>query len=348
MPDVSFTFNAEQFTTTAYVAAKEITDQLDYQLPLLARSEEVHGKGTPKEEGGTRVFIGLNFSEHSETTELTSGYEPINLDITEVGTPGVDDWADSIRPVVISGHEQRINRGSQHKVLDIVSERTKAMMAAYRRQFHKRSWGLASSGLTDVNTLNGDDFSDGFLESIPPPGQTNSVHGVSKATYNFSVGWQNQAVDVANSFSANGLLALDELMVEIGTLKTVPTAKGCWYASRPGFRNLKRAVRSNERYIDQSTLDTGRLTLQYNGYMVEVNRDMPQGATSGLNDGEWSFVFLDHEMIYWLTNGPDYFRMGTFEVQSGYDVTAANCHLMGQWIAKYLGSSGVIINADGW
>ena len=343
MPDVSFTFNAEQFTTTAYVAAKEITDQLDFQLPLLARSEEIHGRGTPKEEGGTRIFIGLNFSEHSETTELTTGYEPINLDITEVGTPGVDDWADSIRPVVISGHEQRINRGSNHKILDIVDERTKAMMAAYRRQYHARSWGKAGAkGLVDINTLYGDGFTDGFLESVSPPGQTNTVHGVSKATFSFSVGWQNQAVDAADSFSANGLLGLDEIMTEIMTLKTVTTKMGCWYASRAGFRNLKRAVRSNERYVDQSTLDTGRLTLAYNGYMVEVNRDMPTDPV------EWSFVFLDHEMIYWLTNGPDYWRLGSFEVQSGFDVTAANCHLMGQWIAKYLGSSGVLINADTW
>lgn len=350
MAEYTTTFpSKEAFSTTAYVAAKEITDQIDYELPLLACMEEAHGKGSPKEDGGTQIYISLGFSEHSVPTELSTGYEPINLDIEEVGEPGVTRWADSLQPVVISGHEKRINRGAKHKILDIVDERTKAAMSAYRRRFHKRSWGTPSVGLTDVNTVNGDNYADGFLESVAPPGQTNVVMGVSKADYSFSVGWQNQAVDAGDSFSQNGLQALDEIGIEIMTLKTVSQKFGKWFASRAGFRNLKRDTRTFERYINKDKLDAGRLALYYNGYEVLANRDAPVGGgTIGSDSKEWTFTFLDLESLYFLTNGPDYFRMGTFETQSGYDVTAANIHLMGQWCAKYLGSSGIVFNGDTW
>jgi hypothetical protein len=347
MPSTSFLFNDEYFTTTLYAATKKIVDQLDYSLPLLAEEERIHGKGKPSIEGGNRLTIGLNFSEHSETTELVTGYEPINYNITEIGTPGIDDWADAIRPVLISGHDKRINRGSEHKLLDIVEERGKATMSAFRRQLHKRKWGLQNTGLSDINTLNGFDFTDGFLEAAAIGSQSNVVHGISKATYAFSVGWQNSVFDGAGSFNLNGLTGLDFMMIDIMTKREIETGKACWYASTSAFANLKRAVRSQEQYVDARMLDTGMLSLTYNGYKVLPNRDMPNAGATTTAD-PWSFAFIDHESIKNTVNGSDYFRTGEFVSQSGYDVSAAPIHLMMQYMTDYLGTSAVLFDADAW
>ena len=344
MPNTTLTINSELLSTTLHAAAKEIRDQLDYSLPLLAHMEKA---GKMSIDGGTLYEEPLNFSEHSSTTQLTTGYEPINMVITEVGTPAVDTWADAIRPVVISQHEQRINRGSGHKLIDIADERGKATMAAFRRELDRRLHGLVPNPLTDINTFNGDDFADGFLENVATGAQNNIVHGVNKGTYLTQPGWQNQRVDAANSFSANGLIALDQAMTRVLSIKTVSPKKFIWLASVSAFGHLKRAVRTNERYVSEGDLDAGRLSLAWNGYKVEADRNMPNAGAVTVG-AVWSFAGIDFEECRFIANGSDYFRTGEFVLQSGYDVLAAPIHLMGQLRTKYLGSSALITRADTW
>lgn len=326
---------------------KEHISLIDYELPFLAEQEAIHGKGKPSKEGGPKVLIPFESEEHSDTTQLSNGYEPINLSVRAIGKNGEEDWMDCIRPVVISNHEMRLNRGSESKVIDLLELRTRNTLAGLRRQLHKRIWGVANSGLTDLNTLNGFDFATAFLESAAFGSQSSVVHNISKATYNTTF-WQNQRADGAGSFSANGLIGLDHIGIQARSIRDRGSKNQVWYASTSAIGHLKRAHRSNEQYVGDKEDGMGALILTYDGKRIRINRDMP--ANSGLTTATdpWSMALIDHDAIYFLSQAGEYFRAGDMKELSGFDCKAAPLHLMGQLVTEWLASSGVLFDAETW
>lgn len=341
----SITLDAQYLASTLYgFLQKELEDYQDYSLPFLEEQEKIHGKGKPSIEGGQKVVLPYEDVDHSATTVFSNGYEPINLTVNAIGKSGEEDWLDCVRPIVISNHEKRINRGAEHKVIDLAEARTRNTLRGLRRQLHKRIFGMASSGLTDLVTLNGFDESTGVFESAAFGSQTNVVHGITKAAA--IAFFQNQRAAGAGSFSANGLTGLDHIGIQGRSISDTGN-KLRWYFSTSAIAHLKRAVRTNEQYIDTEKLDTGKLSLLYDGRPVRINRDMPNaGGTTTASP--WSAVLVDHEAIKLYSQAGEYFRMGEMKELSGYDVMAAGLHFMGQLMAPKISTSGVLYNAEIW
>lgn len=336
------TWNDEQFTTTLHRHLENERDQRDYKLPVLDCIEQA---GTDNEEGGTRITTNFNLTEHSDTTELSTGYETINLNVRSVGKPGIDDWAYAIRPIVVSGKEKLINRGNKRKLVDIVQRRATSTRNGYRRQLHKRLCGIAGVGLLDVNSFNGIDYTDGFLENAAVGAQTNTIHTVSKGNYLAVPGMQNQYVDGGGSFSSNGLNALDTILHQA---MAIADTDGKFVVSIAFAQNLKRALRTQERYVSEKEIDGGRMIMVYNGHPILMNRDM---VTAGGDSAETiSAMFIDFDAIKMLVNGDVWFKEGEFVSRfgSGQDTSAAPISLMCQLVAESVGSSGLIIDADAW
>lgn len=329
----------ELLSTTMYVLHKEWRDNLHTSTALLDAHTRIHGEGGPTQAGGTRMIQPLGFGEHSKATAMNTGFERIDLSVSDVFVPAVYDWAHVVYPVSISSEEEFVNQG-EAAILSILEGRTMQVAAKMRRDFVEQAVKGGVPSWERWNTLNGvDDTTDGFLELGAVGTQTNSVGGVSKATFSQVPGWQNQVVDGSNSFNANGLAALYDMRVEADSVS--PSGPfNVWLASRAGFKNLKRALQAQERYVD-SVGDGGRLVQYWDGVQIDVEFYMPNdGVQSTANP--ISFYGLNLNDIHYTFDPKGYFELGEFETVSGeYDVRSAKMRCRGQLCAKHLGSSGL-------
>ena len=340
----TLTIGNELLSTTMHIVMKEWRDNIYTSTAFLEAQTRIHGEGGPTQAGGTRIVQPLGFGEHSNTTRLQTGYERIDLSVSDVFQPAVYDFAHVVRPIAISSEEEMTNQGDA-AILSILENRVTSVANALKREYVKQMVQGGVAGWDDWNSLNGigTDVANGFLENAAAGSgsQDSSIGGVSKSTFSSKTGWNNQFFDIADSFNSNGLAGLYDLMVEIEAV-SAQGKPNVILASRAGFKNLKRSLQASERYMDEKSLDGGKMSTTFQGVPIDVEYYMPTvGAVEG------SFYFLNMNDIYTLWDPKGYFDLSDFETVSGeYDVRAAKLRCRGQLIAKHLGSSGLAVNGD--
>ena len=347
MAATTLTIGNELLSTTMHIVMKEWRDNIYTSTAFLEAQTRIHGEGQPTQAGGTRIVQPLGFGEHSKTTRLQTGYERIDLSVSDVFQPAVYDMGHVIRPIAISSEEEMTNQGDA-AILSILENRVTSVANALKRDYVKHMVQGGVAEWDDWNTLNGIDRADGFLENAAAGSgsQNASVGGVSKATFSSKTGWNNQFFDGSDSFNSNGLAGLYDLMVEIDAV-SAQGKPNVILASRAGFKNLKRSLQASERYMDERSLDGGKMSTQFQGVPIDVEYYMPNitGETSATTEA--SFYFLNMNDIYTVWDPKGYFDLSDFETVSGeYDVRAAKLRCRGQLIAKHLGSSGLAVNLD--
>ena len=348
MATTSLTIGNELLSTTMHILMKDFRDNVHESVAFLDAQERVHGAGKPVQAGGSRIVVPLGFGEHSSTTRLQTGFERIDLSVEDVFQPAQYDFGHVVRPVAISSEEEMVNQGDA-AILSILESRVMMTANALKREYVKQIVKGGQTGWEDWGTLNGFDVTTGdhagFLEENAVGSQTNVCGGVSKSTFSSKTGWQNQRFDGAGSFNSNGLAGLYDLLVEIDAVS--PSGKpNVILASRAGFKNLKRALRAHERYVDQAQIDGGRMVETFQGIPINVEFNMPDAGTATTAD-PISFYLLNMNDIYTLWDPQGYFDLSDFETVSGeYDVRAAKLRCRGQLIAKHLGSSGVAFDLN--
>lgn len=349
MGTTSVTVGNEILSTTMFVHMKEWRDGLHLATGFLDAQERVHGKGQPTQDGGSRIIIPVVLAEHASDTQLSHGYEEIDLSVADVSRPAVYTWAHTVRPVVISGEEERLNSGKS-AVISMAAMRTESVANEMKRKFVKQMVSGNVTGWTNWNTLNGIDRTTGFLEEDADGSQTNSVGGLSKSTYATTEGWQNGIYDGAASFNSNGLTGLYNLLTKIRSRS--PTGDpDIILASESGYINYKRAIQAGERYIGEKELDGGRRVQVFDGIPIVVEPQMPVSTATGgssSNTNPMSFAFVNSKDIFVLWDSAiGFFHLTDFENVSGkYDVRAAKMHCRGQLVARHLGSSGLAVDLE--
>jgi hypothetical protein len=348
MAVTTLTIGNELLSTTMHIVMKEWRDNIYTSTAFLEAQTRVHGEGGPTQAGGTRIVQPLGFGEHSNTTRMQTGYERIDLSVSDVFQPAVYDFAHVVRPIAISAEEELTNQGDA-AILSILESRVTSVAAALKREYVKQMVQGGVSGWDDWNSLNGIDtaITNGFLEPAAAGGgsQDSSVGNVSKSTFSSKTGWNNQYFDGSDSFNSNGLAGLYDLLVEINAVSAEGNPNVI-LASRSGFKNLKRSLQASERYMDEKSLDGGKMSTMFQGVPIDVEYYMPNaGAQSSTTEA--SFYMLNMNDIYTLWDPKGFFDLSDFETVSGeYDVRAAKLRVRGQLIAKHLGSSGLAVNLD--
>lgn len=341
MPTTSITFNNEFLTSTLMARLRDVKGMLDRPAKFV---DDLESLGSVDEEGGERMLIPFSFNRHSRTTQLSTGYEPIDLSVNPILTPGYEGWFDAIRPIVISGHEQRINRG-KYAVVQILDARTKDVMNGLRLEFQQALLQGGVAAMSDLVPINGVDVSNGFFEAVAYGSQTNVVHNTSKATYATAVGWQNQSGDLANSFSSNGLIKAYDMQTRIMSISE--SQKHRWYASINATNFLKRALQSNERYLSERDLDGGKRVMVFGDVPIVTVQDLPNAGT-GTTAKPFSMMLVDWNEIKFVRQSGFYMKPAPFEGQPGYNTKAAYVQLMGQLRATYLATSGLLYSGEVW
>jgi len=347
MAVTTLTIGNELLSTTMHIVMKEWRDNIYTSTAFLEAQTRIHGEGGPTQAGGTRIVQPLGFGEHSNTTRLQTGYERIDLSVSDVFQPAVYDFAHVVRPIAISAEEELTNQGDA-AILSILENRVTSVANALKREYVEQMVKGGVAGWDDWNTLNGIDRTNGFLENAAAGGgsQDSSVGGVSKSTFSSKTGWNNQYFDGSDSFNSNGLAGLYDLLVEINAVSAQGNPNVI-LASRSGFKNLKRSLQASERYMDEKSLDGGKMSTTFQGIPIDVEYYMPNDVAGGSATNEASFYILNMNDIHCLWDPKGYFDLSDFETVSGeYDVRAAKLRVRGQLIAKHLGSSGLAVNLD--
>jgi len=323
-------------SSTLYSIRDGEVDELFKKVPFLDDAKK-HG-GIEYEDGGIKIQRPLSVAEHSTISQMTTGYEPVSLAVADVLKPAIYNWCDFVAPVVISKKEELENSGEK-AVVKIVEARMRSVMSLLRREMNKQILAGSSATLTQMNTLNGTVAgAEKFLEPrVPGATQTSVVGGLAKNTLNVP-GFYNQFQTAGGAFGTNGLGAMHNIYTAANVVTPMGEIKSI-IASTAAFANYKRSLFQNERYIDEKTLDGGRMALAYAGAMLSADSDMPTVSPT-------SMYFINFDGIKLVIHKDGDFAVSPFEYVSGTTARAATVYFKGQLIADHLGSCGVLINGD--
>jgi hypothetical protein len=131
MAVTTLTIGNELLSTTMHIVMKEWRDNIYTSTAFLEAQTRVHGEGGPTQAGGTRIVQPLGFGEHSNTTRMQTGYERIDLSVSDVFQPAVYDFAHVVRPIAISAEEELTNQGDA-AILSILESRVTSVAAALK------------------------------------------------------------------------------------------------------------------------------------------------------------------------------------------------------------------------
>jgi len=327
-------------SSTLYSIRDGEVDELFKKVPFLDDAKK-HG-GIEYEDGGIKIQRPLSVAEHSTISQMTTGYEPVSLAVADVLKPAIYDWSDFVAPIVISKKEELENSGEK-AVVKIVEARMRSVMSLLRRELNKQIIGGSSTTLTTMNSLNGSTAGvNKFLEPrVPGATQTSVVGGLAKNSLNVP-GFYNQFATAGGAFGTNGLGAMHNIYTAANVITPMGEINSV-IASTAAFANYKRSLFQNERYIDEKTLDGGRMALAYAGAVVSADSDMP---TNGGGANVFSMYFINFDGIKMVIHKDGDFAVSPFEYVSGTTARAATVYFKGQLIADHLGSCGVLINGD--
>ena len=319
-------------------------DELFQKVAFLDNAKRYNG--IEYEDGGIKIQRPLSIAEHSQITNLPTGYL-VNLAVKDVLQPAIYNWADFTAPIVITKKEELENQGEK-AIVKIVEARMRSVMGMLRRELNKQILRGNSTILTSVNTLNGAVLG-GFLEAEnkgATGNQDNSVGGISKQTYNTTNGWQNQVFDVAGAFGTNGIRGMQQLAIEANSVTHMGEIN-CVLMSEACMANYRRALFAQERYINEKTLDGGRMQLAFGGAVVEQDLELGFDYTStDFGAGKLSAYFLNFDGVKLCMHKDADFAVSPFEHISGTTARAAQLYVKMQLIADHLGSCGVLFDAD--
>jgi hypothetical protein len=220
----------------------------------------------------------------------------------------------------------------------------KSVMGLLKREFEKQTIAGTSAILSDLNTLNGA-VAGGFFECAAFGAQTNSVGGISKAA--FPADYQNQFLSATAgglAFSTDGIEQLTDLYVQAQLRNPDGGAPNLILCSPLMYRNYKKLLFNNERFIDEKTLDGGKLALAFHGAMMYVDPNLPV-AGSGVGNTVSAYLLDTKHTKLAMDSGAD-FTMTDFEHVSGYAARSANVFVRAQLYLDHLSSQAVLANAE--
>ena len=330
-------------SSTLYSIRDGEVDELFQKVAFLDNAKKLGG--VEYEDGGIKIQRPLALAEHSTITQLSTGYEPVSLAVNDILRPAIYEWADFTAPIVVTRKEELENSGEK-AIVKIVEARMRSVMSMLRRELNKQLIAGNSSVLSAVNTLNGGSTTsanDGFFESAAVGSQTNTVGGLDKTLYQTTTGWQNQVIDVGGVFSSDGIRKFQEMAIKCGSVAPMGEIQ-LVLLSEAAMANYRRALFNQERYINEKTLDAGRMSLAFGGAVVE--QDLELGFAYG--GDVVSGYFLNFDAIKMIVHKDADFAVSPFEHVTGTTARAAQLYVKLQLIADHLGSNGIIMNAEAW
>jgi hypothetical protein len=195
--------------------------------------------------------------------------------------------------------------------------------------------------LTSLNTLNGDSAgvgsATGFFEPLAV-GPDKCGRWCFKATFQTTPGWQNQFVNIGGA----GLTGSQFYDAYIAANSVAPSGAISHFIMSPALLAAYRnQLFAQERFIDSTKLDGGRMALAFNGAIAEQDPEMGFNCSvAGNVDG----YMLNYDGIKLIFHSDADFAVSPFEYISGTTARAAQLYVKCQLVADFLGGQAMLIN----
>jgi len=338
---ITVTYSDEFLTSTMLARLKWLRKMQDVPYHVT----EMVMRTADQEAGGNRILIPWDVRRHSNTTQHTTGYEDIDLTLRQMLTPGIDDWGWWVSPIGFSWVDEAKNR-SKHQVIKLIETRTDDTKKRKEREVETQILRATQATMSDMNSWNGDDDANGFIESAATGTQSNVVHGVSKLTYATLPQFQNQSVDYGGAFGTTGIPLLIRGHNRVRQI-TDDTTKLEGFASYQFAENYLRTTQNQQRYGSEAR-DAVGLDLLINGIKYKQSQLMPNnGVATSVTNKEWSHLVVDSAVIKFVAQqGLKMNMMGFRDLTGARLVKVALLQLAGQNVCHAWGSSLVGIGGD--
>tara|TARA_Y100000034_G_scaffold133869_1_gene200727 strand:- start:1345 stop:2376 length:1032 start_codon:yes stop_codon:yes gene_type:complete len=335
-------------STTLQLLRDQLVDNSYLAHPLFRAIEE-HGN-LVKVSGGLRIEQPVMFGSHSSISSLSTGFEPVNMAITDPFQTAQYEWANFTAPIVLSQVERAANKGDL-AVVNILSAKMKNVMLSLKREVSKQIIAGDSTVLGDIQTLNGMGTAamaadtTGWFEAGLFGGavQTNVVGGLSKATYGGTdENWNNQNV---NAGATLALSHLDSLFIACqqhhpgGKFPDILLMSPAMFAAFQALQQSSVQYTSTER---RSGLDADMVAM-WRGARIYVE---PQLGFANAGAVPVSGYALSSDMFQLYADTDGFFNVSDMVPVPGTATEASLIFNRMQLTTGSLASQGVILNAE--
>jgi len=336
-------------STTLQLLRDKLVDNSFISHPLL-RAIETHGN-LVKVSGGARIEQPVIFGDHSSITELGTGFEPVNMAVTDPFKKGLFEYATFTQPVVLSQVEKLANKGDL-AIVNLLESKVKNVMLSLRKQVNQQMIVGNSAKITQLQTFNGNGTStsaintNGWLEGVAGSSQSNSVGGLSKVTYR-AQNWFNQFQDAGGSLT---LADLDQLFINAMIYSPDGTTPDMLLLSPACYAAFLNLMDQRIQYItvkDRAGLNE-EMVATYRGAKVYVDPFLgfTANAGSGMGAKKVSGYLLHSKQFYLYADTDGWFSMGEMMPVPGTATEAAMVLCRMQLVTGHLASHSILIDAE--
>jgi hypothetical protein len=272
-PNSTFT---EMVTTTLRDHRKELADNVMNHNALLRRLIK---KARVTSDGGYEIVTPLEYAENS-TYQRYSGYDLLNIGVSDVLSAAKYDWKQQAVHVVASGLELRQNSG-KNAMIKLVKSRLKNAMTTMKNNF---SEDVYSDG-TATNQING-------LQALISDAGTGTVGGIVSGTFTF---WQNTVQSAAAPLQGGGAITPSDTTIQSLMLPLwLRLTRGednpdLIVASEDYFTFYEESLTDLKRYTTSDSAQGGFVSLKYK--TADVFHD---SSASGIPSAHMYFINTDY------------------------------------------------------
>ena len=336
-------------STTLQLLRDKLIDNSFIAHPLI-RAIEDHGN-LIKVSGGLRVDQPVIFGDHSSITELSNGFEPVSMAVTDPFQTAKFEYSNFTQPIVLSAVEKAANKGDL-AIVNILESKMKNVMLSLKKEVSKQIIVGNSGKITTLQTLNGNGTSlvapdsTGWLEGVAGASQVNSVGGLAKTTYR-AQNWYNQFVDAGGTLA---LSHLDELFIQTQIYNPSGTTPDIMLMSPSCYAAFLALMDSRIQYINVTDRDglNGQMVATYRGARIYVdpNLGFTAAAASGMGAKSVSAYLLSSDQFQLYVDTDGFFNVSDMMPVPGTATEAAMVFCRMQLVTGHLASHAILIDAE--
>lgn len=278
-PGQSTLFNTftELVTTTYRAHKKEVADNVSEHNALYRRLTK-KGK-IRREDGGLSIVCPLEYAENGTYTRY-SGYDPLNVQASDVLTSAEFAWRQVSVNLAASGLEIRSNSG-ENRIVNFVKTKISNMKKSMANGLAEDFYSAGSLS----NQVNG-------LQALIADAGTGTVGGINSTTFSF---WQNVVQSAAAPLQGGGAITPSSTTIESLMLPLyLRLTRGADHPdlivmSEDYFTYFEQSQTSLKRYAPEDNGQAGMLAMKYK--QADVFHD---SAASGIPSAHGYFINTDY------------------------------------------------------
>jgi len=334
-------------STTLQLLRDKLVDNSYLSHPLFRAIEQAGN--LVKVSGGLRVEQPVIFGDHSSITELSNGFEPVNMAVTDPFQSAKYEYSNFTQPIILSAVEKAANKGDL-AVINILESKMRNVMLSLKKEVSRQVIVGDSSRISTFQTLNGNGTNvsaintTGWLEGDAT--QTNTVGGLAKTTY-AAQNWFNQHVDSLGNMS---LAHLDELFIQSQIRSPDGSFPDILLMSPNCFAKFQSLQQSTVRYVSSGDRDglNRDMVGMWRGasIFVEPNLGFTANAGSAMGAKPVSAYALNSSQFQLYCDTDGFFNVGDLMPVPGTATEAAMVFCRMQLVTGHLASHGVLIDAE--